>query len=155
METVTLHTRMRFILLPKEGIRNSNGKGVQEEAISKGVGSDSQGLFFQGLWNKNYCFYWWSYINSYSSECFFHSLPVWYSLLVYECHQLMNYAGHPAHCFIFHDIIVVFTVLWSCPISLLLTCFWVKGIIVYWFFHRCSHSTLDKTVLDWCYIIQK
>ena len=27
--------------------------------------------------------------------------------------------------------------------------------IVYWFFHRCSHSTLDKTVLDWCYIIQK
>ena len=32
------------------GIRNSSGKGVQqEEAISKGVGSDSQGLFFQGL----------------------------------------------------------------------------------------------------------
>ena len=26
---------------------------------------------------------------------------------------------------------------------------------VYWFFHRCSHSTLGKTVLDWCYIIQK
>ena len=23
--------------------------------------------------------------------------------------------------------------------------------IVYWFFHRCSHSTLDKTVLNWCY----
>ena len=49
METVTLHTRMRFILPPIEGIRNSNGKGVQEEVISKGVGSDSQGLFFQGL----------------------------------------------------------------------------------------------------------
>ena len=46
-----------------------------------------------------------------------------YSLHVYECHRLMNYAGHPAHCFIFHNIIVVFTVLWSCPISLLLTCF--------------------------------
>ena len=55
-----------FVRPPKEGIRNSNGKGVQEEAISKGVGTDSQGLFFQGLWNKNYCFYWWSYINSYS-----------------------------------------------------------------------------------------
>ena len=27
--------------------------------------------------------------------------------------------------------------------------------IVYWFFHRCSHSTLqDETVLDWCYIIK-
>ena len=47
--TVILHTRMRFILPPMEGIRNSNGKGVQEEAISKGVGSNSQGLFFQGL----------------------------------------------------------------------------------------------------------
>ena len=45
METVTLHARMRFILLPTEGIRNSNGKGVQKKAISKGEGSDSQGLF--------------------------------------------------------------------------------------------------------------
>ena len=49
MEIVTLHTRMLFILPPTEGIRNSNGKGVQEEAISKAVGSDSQGLSFQGL----------------------------------------------------------------------------------------------------------
>ena len=38
---------MRFILPPTEDIRNSNGKGVQEEAISKGVGSDSQGFFFR------------------------------------------------------------------------------------------------------------
>ena len=30
---------------PTEGIRNSKGKGVQEEAIFKGVGLDSQGLF--------------------------------------------------------------------------------------------------------------
>ena len=36
---------MWFILPPTEGIRNSNGKEVQEEVISKGVGSDSQGLF--------------------------------------------------------------------------------------------------------------
>ena len=49
MEIVTLHTRMWFILPPTEGIRNSSGKGVQEEAISKGVGSDSQGLSFPGL----------------------------------------------------------------------------------------------------------
>ena len=49
MEIVTLHTRMFFILPPTEGIRNSNGQGVQEEAISKAVGSDSQGLSFQGL----------------------------------------------------------------------------------------------------------
>ena len=49
METVTLHTRMRIILPPREGIRNSSGKGVQEKAISKGVRSDSQGLFFPGL----------------------------------------------------------------------------------------------------------
>ena len=41
------------------------------------------------------------------AQCFFHGLPVWYSLHVYECHWLMNYAGHPAHCFIFHIIIVV------------------------------------------------
>ena len=44
-----IHTRMWFILPPTEGIRNSSGKRVQEEAISKGVGSDSQGLSFQGL----------------------------------------------------------------------------------------------------------
>ena len=49
MEPVTLHTRMRVILPPAEGIRNSSGKGVQGKAISKGVRSDSQGLFFQGL----------------------------------------------------------------------------------------------------------
>ena len=42
------------------------------------------------------------------AECFFHSLPVWYiSLHVYECHRLMNYAGHPAQCFIFHNIVIV------------------------------------------------
>ena len=34
---------------PTEGVRNSNGKGVQEAAVSKGVGSDFQGFFFQGL----------------------------------------------------------------------------------------------------------
>ena len=49
MAIVTLHTRMWFILPPTEGIRNSSGKRVQEEAISKGVGSDSQGLSFQEL----------------------------------------------------------------------------------------------------------
>ena len=38
MEIVTLHTRMWFILPPTEGIRNSSGKGVQEEAISTGWG---------------------------------------------------------------------------------------------------------------------
>ena len=43
METVTLHARMWFMLPPTEDIRKSNGKGVQEEAISMGVGSDSQG----------------------------------------------------------------------------------------------------------------
>ena len=43
-----------------------SGKGVQEEAISKRLGSDSQRLSFQGLWKKSCCFYWWSYINSYS-----------------------------------------------------------------------------------------
>ena len=53
METITLHSRMWFILPPPppppprslEGIRNSKGKGVQEEAISKVVGFDSQGIF--------------------------------------------------------------------------------------------------------------
>ena len=47
METVTLHTRMQFILPPTEGIRNSNGKGVQEEAISKGWGQILK-VFFSG-----------------------------------------------------------------------------------------------------------
>ena len=56
MEAVTLHTRMQFILPPTEGIRNSNGKGVQEEAISKGVGSDSQGLFFPGTLKQELLF---------------------------------------------------------------------------------------------------
>ena len=36
---------MRFLLPPTKGIRNSKGKGVQEEVISKVVGLDSQGLF--------------------------------------------------------------------------------------------------------------
>ena len=52
MEVVTLLNRMRFILPPTEGIRNSNGKGVnsrEDNQFSKEVGSDSQGLFFQGL----------------------------------------------------------------------------------------------------------
>ena len=62
------------------------------------------------------------------AECFFHSLPVWYTGSLHvssmiECHQLMNNAGHLAHYFIFHSMIVVFTVLWSCSISLLLTFF--------------------------------
>ena len=56
METVTLHTRMQFILPPKEGIRNSSGKGVQEEAISKGVGSDSQGRLFPGTLKQELLF---------------------------------------------------------------------------------------------------
>ena len=36
---------MRFILPPTEGSRNSSGKGVQEKAISKGVGSDLKDFF--------------------------------------------------------------------------------------------------------------
>ena len=53
METLTLHFRMWFILTPPpppmEGIRNSKGKGVQEEAIiSKGVGLDADKVFFSG-----------------------------------------------------------------------------------------------------------
>ena len=40
---------MRFLLPLTEGIRNSKGKGVQEEEISKGVGLDSQGLFSRTL----------------------------------------------------------------------------------------------------------
>ena len=72
MEIVTLHTRMLFILPPTEGIRNSNGKGVQEEAISKAVGSDSQGLSFQGLETKIIVF-----IDDFTltviAKCFFHS----------------------------------------------------------------------------------
>ena len=38
---------MQFLFPPTEGIRNSKGKGVQEEVISKGVELDSQGLFFR------------------------------------------------------------------------------------------------------------
>ena len=77
---------MRFILSPTEGIRNSSGKGFQEEAISKGVGSDSQGLFSRDFeWNRNYCFYWWSYIiNSYS----------WMLFLQLTC---MIYSGTPPY----------------------------------------------------------
>ena len=45
METVTLHTRMRFILPPMEGIRNSNWKGVQEEA--RGWGQILKVFFFR------------------------------------------------------------------------------------------------------------
>ena len=76
METVTLHTRMRFILPPTEGIRNSNGKGVQEKAISKWVGSDSQGLFFSGTLKQELLFSLMILHLTVIAECFFHSLPV-------------------------------------------------------------------------------
>ena len=50
---------------PLEGVRNFNGKGVQEEAISKEVGLDSRGLFFPGTLKQELLFlFWWSYINS-------------------------------------------------------------------------------------------
>ena len=66
---------MRFILPPTEGTRNSNGKGVQEEGISKGVGSDSQGFFFRDFETRIIVF-----IDDFTlaviAECFFHSLPV-------------------------------------------------------------------------------
>ena len=58
-----------------EGIRNSKGKEVQEEAISKGVGLDSQGLFSRDLETRIIVF-----IDDLTltviAECFFHSLPV-------------------------------------------------------------------------------
>ena len=76
METVTVHTRMRFILPPTEDIRNSNGKGVQEEAISKGVGSDSQGFCFRDFETRIIVFIDDLTFNSIIAECFFHSLPV-------------------------------------------------------------------------------
>ena len=66
---------MRVIFPPTEGIRNSNGKGVQEKAISKGVGSDSQGLFSRDFETRIIVF-----IDDRTltviAECFFHSLPV-------------------------------------------------------------------------------
>ena len=75
MEAVTLHTRMRFILPPTEGMRNSNWKGVQEEAISKGVGSDFQGLFSRDFETRIIVF-----IDDLTltviAECVFHSLLV-------------------------------------------------------------------------------
>ena len=61
-----------------EDIRNSKGKGVQEEVISKGVGSDSQGLFSRDFETRIIVF-----IDDLSltviAECFFHSL----------CHRLI------------------------------------------------------------------
>ena len=58
-----------------EGIRNSKGKEVQEEAISKGVGLDSQGLFSRDFETRIIVF-----IDDPTltviAECFFHSLPV-------------------------------------------------------------------------------
>ena len=75
METVTLHTRMWFILPPTEGIRNSSGKGVQEKAISKGVGSDLKDFFSRDFETRIIVF-----IDDLTltviAECFFHSLPV-------------------------------------------------------------------------------
>ena len=75
METVTLHASMQFILPPTEGIRNSKGKGVLEEAISKGVGSDSQGLFSRDFETRIIVF-----IDDFTltviAECYFHSSPV-------------------------------------------------------------------------------
>ena len=68
---------MRFILPPTEGIRNSSGKGVQEEAISKGVGSEILKVFFPGTLNETRIIV---FIDDLAltviAECFFHSLPV-------------------------------------------------------------------------------
>ena len=56
-----------------EGIRNSNGKGVQEEAISRGVGSDSQG-FFSRDFKQELLFLLMILHLIVIAECFFHSL---------------------------------------------------------------------------------
>ena len=45
--------------------------------------------FFQGLWNKNYCFYDLALIVI--AECFFHSLPVWYSLYVSNMNDIVSW----------------------------------------------------------------
>ena len=52
METVTLHGRMRYILHPME----DKGKGVQEEAISKGVGLHFLRSFFLGTLKQELLF---------------------------------------------------------------------------------------------------
>ena len=90
METVTLHTRMWFILPPTEGIRNSSGKGVQEKAISKGVGSDLKDFFSRDFETRIIVF-----IDDLTlaviAECFFHSLPVWYSLHVVNINVISSW----------------------------------------------------------------
>ena len=73
METVTLHTRMQFILPPTEGIRNSNGKGVQEEAISKGWGQILK-VFFSGGFETRIIVFIDDLTLTVIAECFFHSL---------------------------------------------------------------------------------
>ena len=69
---------MRFILPPTEGIRNSSGKGVQEEAISKGVGSEILKVFFPGTLNETRIIV---FIDDLTltdiAECFFLSLPTY------------------------------------------------------------------------------
>ena len=111
---------------PHRGHQKFQWEGGPRGGNFQGGGVRFSRSFFQGLWNKNNCFYWWSYINSYIAECFFHSLLVWYSLHVSN----MNVIGSwimpvilliASYCTII--IVVVFSVLWSCSISLLLTCF--------------------------------
>ena len=112
---------------PHGGHQKFQWKGGPRGGNFQGSGVwDSQGLFSRDFkWNKNYCFHWWSYINRYSWMLFSQltcMIMIVYIYLIWMSYRLMNNARHPAHCFIFHNIIVLFTVLWSCSISLLLTC---------------------------------
>ena len=66
---------MQFILPPTEGTRNSNGKGVQEEAISKGWGQILK-VFFSRDFETRIIVFIDDFTLAVIAECFFHSLPV-------------------------------------------------------------------------------
>ena len=98
------------------------GRGSKRKQFPRGLGSDPQGLLFPEL-----LFLLMILHLTVIADCFFHSLPdVWYSLHVSNMNVIGSWIMLVIQLIvnIFHKIIVVsFTVLWSCSISLLLTCF--------------------------------
>ena len=132
---------------PRRASEIPMGRGSKRRQFPRGWGQILK-VFFSRDFEKRIIVFIDDFTLTVIAECFFHSLPVWYSLHVYECHRLMNYDGHPAHCFIFHNNIVKYinyiiillwynSLLWSCSTSLLLTCLsftgsFIDAIIAHW-----------------------
>ena len=107
---------------PRRASEIPMGRGSKRRQFLRGWGQILKVFFFRDFETRIIVF-----IDDFTltviAERFFHSLPVWYSLHVYVIGSWIMPVIQVIALYFTKIIIVVFTVLWSCPISLLLTSF--------------------------------